>query len=73
MRRYFESLRPADASAIHSVPNGIFLVRVDRFSIDGTNRNPITRSTRERGAEGRVLCARAGSVARLIPIDLCQK
>ena len=30
MRRYFESLRPADASAIHSVPDGIFLVRVDR-------------------------------------------
>src|SRR6202158_1788563 len=30
MRRYFESLRPADLSAIHSVPDGIFLVRVDR-------------------------------------------
>ena len=30
MRRYFESLRPADVSAIHSVPDGIFLVRVDR-------------------------------------------
>jgi hypothetical protein len=30
MRRYFESLRPADMSAIHSVPDGIFLVRVDR-------------------------------------------
>jgi hypothetical protein len=29
MRRYFESLRPADVSAIHSVPDGIFLVRVD--------------------------------------------
>jgi hypothetical protein len=28
--RYFESLRPADLSAIHSVPDGIFLVRVDR-------------------------------------------
>jgi hypothetical protein len=28
MRRYFESLRPADVSAIHSVPDGIFLVRV---------------------------------------------
>jgi hypothetical protein len=26
MRRYFESLRPADVSAIHSVPDGIFLV-----------------------------------------------
>ena len=30
MRRFFESLRPADVSAIHSVPDGIFLVRVDR-------------------------------------------
>ncbi len=30
MRRYFESLRPADVSAVHSVPDGIFLVRVDR-------------------------------------------
>ena len=30
MRRCFESLRPADTSPIHSVPDGIFLVRVDR-------------------------------------------
>jgi len=30
MRRYFESLRPADVSALHSVPDGLFLVRVDR-------------------------------------------
>jgi hypothetical protein len=30
MRRYFESLRPADLSTINSVPNGLFLVRVDR-------------------------------------------
>jgi hypothetical protein len=30
VRRYFKSLRPADVSAIHSVPDGIFLVRVDR-------------------------------------------
>ena len=30
MRRHFESLRPADVSAIHSVPDGIFLVRVDQ-------------------------------------------
>jgi len=29
MRRYFEGLRPADLSAIDSVPNGLFLVRVD--------------------------------------------
>jgi hypothetical protein len=30
MRRYFESLRPADLSAVNSVPDGLFLVRVDR-------------------------------------------
>ena len=30
MRRYFESLRPADRSAIDSVPDGLFLVRADR-------------------------------------------
>ena len=30
MRRYFESLRPADLSAISSVADGLFLVRVDR-------------------------------------------
>jgi len=30
MRRYFELLRPSDVSAIHTVPDGIFLVRVDR-------------------------------------------
>jgi hypothetical protein len=30
MRRYFQSLRPGDVSAIHSVLGGIFLVRVDR-------------------------------------------
>jgi len=30
VRRFFESLRPADLSAIHSVPDGLFLVRVDR-------------------------------------------
>ncbi len=30
MRRYFESLRPADVSAIHSVQDGLFLVRVAR-------------------------------------------
>src|SRR5690242_17690398 len=29
MRRYFESLRPADRS-VDSVPDGLFLVRVDR-------------------------------------------
>ena len=30
MRRYFESLRPVDLSAISSVQDGLFLVRVDR-------------------------------------------
>src|SRR5204862_3649486 len=30
MRRHFESLRAADRSAIDSVPDGLFLVRVDR-------------------------------------------
>jgi hypothetical protein len=29
MRRYFESHRPADLSSINSVPDGLFLVRVD--------------------------------------------
>jgi hypothetical protein len=32
MRRYFESLRPSDRSAIDSVPDGLFLVRVDRVN-----------------------------------------
>jgi hypothetical protein len=31
MRRYFESLRPEDRSAIDSVPDGLFLVRVVRY------------------------------------------
>jgi hypothetical protein len=30
VRRHFESLRPSDRSAIDSVPDGLFLVRVDR-------------------------------------------
>ena len=30
MRRHFESLRPSDRSAIDSVPDGLFLVRVNR-------------------------------------------
>ncbi len=30
MRRYFESLRPADRSAIDSVPDGLFLVQIER-------------------------------------------
>ena len=31
MRRFFKSLRPADRSTINSVPDGLFLVRVDRI------------------------------------------
>jgi hypothetical protein len=30
MRRHFESLRPSDRSAIDSVPDGLFLARVDQ-------------------------------------------
>jgi hypothetical protein len=30
MRRHFESLRPAELSAVRSVSDGLFLVRVDR-------------------------------------------
>ncbi len=30
MRRFFDSLRPADRSALNSVPDGLFLVRVER-------------------------------------------
>ena len=30
MKRYFESLRPADLSAINSIVDGLLLVRVDR-------------------------------------------
>jgi hypothetical protein len=29
VNRYFESLGPGDVSALHSVPDGLFLVRVD--------------------------------------------
>ena len=29
MRRYFESLRPADLCVLNSVPDRMFLVRVD--------------------------------------------
>jgi hypothetical protein len=32
VRRYFECLRPSDRSAIDSVPDGLFLVRVDRVA-----------------------------------------
>ena len=40
MRRYFESLSPADLSALHSVPNGIFLVRVDRAQYRWHKKKP---------------------------------
>ena len=43
MRRYFESLRPADVSAIHSVPDGIFLVRVDRAQYRWHKQKPYYR------------------------------
>jgi hypothetical protein len=38
MRRYFESLRPSDLSAINSVPDGLFLVRVDRAKYRHANK-----------------------------------
>jgi hypothetical protein len=44
MRRYFESLRPADVSAIHSVPGGIFLVRVDRAQYRWHKQKPHDRA-----------------------------
>jgi len=40
MRRYFESLRPADRSAIDSVPDGLFLVRVDHVEYRWQARKP---------------------------------
>jgi len=47
MRRYFESLHPADVSAIHSVPDGMFLVRVHSpiplASAKALLRNPLRR------------------------------
>ena len=44
MRRYFESLRPAARSAIDSIPDGLFLVRVDRVAYRWQAQNLITRS-----------------------------
>ena len=40
MRRYFESLRPADLSAINSAPDGLFLVRVDQAKYRWHARKP---------------------------------
>ena len=40
MRRFFESLRPSDVSAIHLVPDGLFLVRVDRAQYRWQKQKP---------------------------------
>ena len=40
MRRYFESLRGADRSAINSVPDGLFLVRVERAQYRSRGQKP---------------------------------
>ena len=40
MRRYFESLRPSDVSALDSVPDGLFLVRVDRANYRWHKQKP---------------------------------
>src|SRR5438445_11747697 len=40
MRRYCESLRPADRSAIDSVPDGLFLVRVERVQYRWHGQKP---------------------------------
>jgi hypothetical protein len=40
MRRYFESLRPSDRSAIDSVPDGLFLVQVDRVAYGWQAQKP---------------------------------
>src|SRR5438477_4081334 len=40
MRRYFEALRPADLSAIDSVPDGLFLVRVDHVQYRWHKQKP---------------------------------
>jgi len=40
MRRHFESLRPADRSAIESVADGLFLVRVARVEYRWQARKP---------------------------------
>jgi len=40
MRRYFESLRPADCLAIDSVPDGLVLVRVDRVQYRWHKQKP---------------------------------
>ena len=38
MRRYFESLRASDLAAISSVPEGLFLVRVERAKYRHANK-----------------------------------
>ena len=40
MNRYFESLRPSDVSALHFVPDGLFLVRVDQAQYRWQKQKP---------------------------------
>lgn len=39
-RRYFESLRPVDCSAIDAIPNGLFLTQVERAQYRSNARKP---------------------------------
>jgi hypothetical protein len=50
MRRYFESLRAADRSAIGSVPDGLFLVRVDRAQYRWHEQKPGIRAVSLQGS-----------------------
>ncbi len=80
MRRYFESLRPADVSAIHSVPDGIFLVRVDRAQYRWHKQKPyyeirfaVLKPRHLTGCymTGRLYCTPRGHVeAELVPAGL---
>ena len=80
MRRYFESLRPADVSAIHSVPDGIFLVRVDRAQYRWHKQKPyyeirfaVLKPKHLTGCfmTGRLYCTAQGHVeAELVPARL---
>src|SRR5438477_694310 len=67
MRRYFESLRPADRSAIDSVPDGLFLVRVERVQYRWHAQKPYyavlftvlePKSFSGNGLSGRLYCTR---------------
>ncbi len=80
MRRYFESLRPADVSAIHSVPDGIFLVRVDRAQYRWHKQKPyyeirfaVLKPKHLTGCfiTGRIYCTAKGNVeVELVPARL---